>query len=334
MKRQVKKILFTGILQVETVTTEEEFPNELYHDDLLLETEMTLVSPGTEMDCLNGRGAGGAVFPVCLGYSAVCRVLETGTEATEFKAGDRVLVYHSRHASLMVKNKSDVVPIPEKLSSEEAVFAVVGAMGLQGTRKTKIELGIPAMVMGLGLLGQVALQGAALSGAYPLIGLDFNPARRQLALESGADYAFSPDEPGLTEKIKEITRGGVLATVEVTGNPQALLQALACSAPLARVALTGCSRTPTREIDFYHLVHCPGIEIIGGHNFVRPRDQSRRDYWTMRDDMRMIMDFTAAGKMNTSKFISVITEPENAKTVYQRFIDRDPGILGAVFKWQ
>jgi len=331
---KAKKILFTGIGQVETSSYDFEMPKELQRDALFLKTEYTLVSPGTEMDCLLGR-AGGDHFPKCLGYSAVCRVLARGAEVSEFKEGDHVLVYHSHHDAYQLKDKADLALVPEGLNPVEAIFAVVGCMGFQGVRKVKPELGEAFLVMGLGLLGQIASQCAALSGAFPLIAIDYNPQRRRIALEHGVNAAFSPDEPNLIDKVKELTwQGrGVNCAVEITGNPQAVNQALKMTAPLGRIALVGCSRTPTKEIDFYNDVHRPGIQLIGAHNFVRPQQDSYPGYWTMRRDMALLMELIKAGKLNTKCLLSTIASPDDAPAVYQRFIDRDPGILGAVFDW-
>ncbi len=300
--------------------------------EVLLKTGVTLISPGTERACLLNQ-TDCKTWPRILGYSAVCTVIEAGEE-TEFAAGDRVAVYHSIHASHQIKHQSDLVRIdyPE-LPSEEAVFAIVAAMGLQGVRKVRPELGESLMVMGQGLLGNFALQCARLSGAFPLIALDFNPERRKQALESGADYAFSPDEPELEKKIRGITQGGVNAVVEVTGAPEAVKQGLQCMAPMGRIALVGCSRTPTEELDFYHLVHKPGITVIGAHNFARPKQDTYPGYWTMREDMKMLLRYFNAGRIQVRPLITAIAEPEDAPAIYERLAQGDPAIMGTMFKW-
>lgn len=329
-----RRICFTSVGKVEVLESEWQVPDPLFRDDLLLQTEYTLISPGTELDCLLGR-IDNREYPKCLGYSAVARVLQKGDEATEFQAGDRVLVYHSQHAQFLLKNKADCVKIPDGLPSEEAIFAVVGAMGFQGVRKIRPELGESMLVMGLGLLGQIAAQTAALSGAFPLLALDYNPFRRELALHHGVDAAFSPDHPELESVIRSHTgERGVKGLVEVTGSPQAIQFALQVMAPFGRIALVGCSRTPTENIDFYHTVHRPGIQILGAHNFVRPKQDSYPGYWTMAEDMRILMELIAAGRLNTRDLISEIASPQQAPEMYQRFVNRDEKALGILFDWR
>ena len=161
--------MFTGVGKVELVSEEFSPPELLSRDELLLKTEHTLISQGTEMDCLMNRIATQTQYPKNLGYSAVAIVLQCGSEVTEFQEGDRVLVYHSSHSDYLIKNRKDLVRVPNGLAGEEAVLAVVGAMGFQGLRKIRPELGETIMVMGLGLLGQISAQTAALSGAFPLL---------------------------------------------------------------------------------------------------------------------------------------------------------------------
>lgn len=299
---------------------------------VLLESDCTLISPGTERDCLLGR-AGGA-FPKYLGYSGVARVLETG-EGSRLHAGDRVVVYHGIHASHLVKQESDLIRIEnDALPSASAVFSVVAAMGLQGLRRTRPEFGESVMVMGLGLLGLFALQCARLSGALPLIALDGNPIRRKLAAELGADLALSPEDSDWADRVREATRGGAAVVLEVTGSPEAVNQGLRCMAPGGRIALVGCSRTPTREVDFYRDVHRPGITIYGAHNMARPQEDCRPGCWTMRADVSLLLRAFAAGRVRTALLVTDDLKPEQAAETFRRLAEGDASMLGAVFHWK
>lgn len=307
---------------------------ELRPDEVLLETECTLVSPGTERACLLGT-AGGKSFPKRLGYSAVANVLEAGRESG-FHEGERVAVYHSCHASLLRKSSGDLVRIPDDtLPSSAAVFCIIGAMGLQGMRRARPDFGESMAVMGLGVLGLFAVRCGCLGGLFPLIALDFNEKRRKIAVEFGADAAFSPGDPELVAKIRRLTGGkGCDIVVEVTGNPDALNGALDFTAPYGRVTLTGCSRTPTKEIDFYNKVHRPGISIIGAHNMARPGFNARPGCWTMREDMALLLRLFSAGRIHPERLITEICPPTAAPEVFTRLAQGDPEMLGVLFDWK
>ena len=313
-----------------------DFPNpaDIAPDMVYLKTICTLISPGTEFACINGSVSKNQ-FPMTLGYSAVATVMAVGANVTRFAVGDRCLCYHSAHRNYQLMPEHKLVKIVhDSLPSEEAVYCVVGCMGFQGVRRCRPEFGESLMVMGLGLLGQFAVQTAHLSGCFPVIALDYNEKRRQIALESGADYAFSPGDPELEEKVRAVTDGkGADSVIEVTGNPQAVVQGLKLTARFGRVSLVGCSRTPTENIDFYNLVHRPGISIIGAHNQARPMDDRRPGVWTMAEDMALLLKYMDAGRLQCKKLHTMTADPADAPEIYDRVYKRDPDLLGVVFDW-
>lgn len=304
---------------------------------VLLETDYTLISPGTERDGFLGLAntQGGAPFPRHPGYSAVGRILSVGDGVADLAPGDRVIAYHSGHASHAVKISRHVVRIDDDtLDPTTAVFAIIASMGLQGVRKLRPELGESVMVMGLGLLGLFAVQFARLGGALPALALDFSAARRDLALKLGADHAFAPDADNLAATIKALTGKGVNAVAEITGSPAAVKQALGLMAPLGRIALVGCSRTPTAEVDFYNDVHKPGITLIGAHNFVRPAEDSHPGYWTLRDDLKLILRLFSAGRLHAAPLIADILAPQQAPDAYRRITETETNPPGILFDWR
>jgi len=304
--------------------------------EVLLESEYTVVSAGTERANLMNLPNTSLKFPYHPGYSGVGRAIATGEGVENVKIGDRVLWNHIGHRSHAIQRAADLIVVSDdRIDSLDAAFVVIGQMGLQGVRKLQLELGESAMVIGLGILGIFATQAAVLNGAIPVIVSDFDEKRRDLALTLGADHAFSPDEENLADKIKELTRGkGADAIVEVTGAAVALQQALTYVAREGRISLTGCTRISDASIDFYRYVHREGVRLIGAHAFVRPQVDSRPGYWTAHDDYRTILAFMAAGKMEAQPIVSEIVSPADAPAVYTRLAEVKHPPLGIVFDWK
>lgn len=330
---KVKSIVFVARGKAEFRETEVEAYENPGPNQVLLKTDCTLISPGTELYCLdicNERRQ------MTLGYSAVARVMKTGSNVKNFREGDRCLCYHSCHQNYQLMPEDNLVRIEDDgLPSEDAVFCVVGCMGFQGVRRCRPEFGESLMVMGLGLLGQFAVQTSRQSGCFPVIGLDFMEDRRKIAMELGADAVFSPDDPELREKVLQLTGGrGCDSVVEVTGNPQAVVQGLQLTAKFGRFSLVGCNRTPTEKIDFYNLVHRPGISVIGAHNMARPLQERQPGVWTMREDMAVLLRSMSSGRLRSRPLLSMIADPAEAPGIYDRLFARDPGLLGVVFDWK
>ena len=329
---KTKKILFTAVHQAELREVEI---GEVGEGDVLVEMEYTVISGGTERACILGMQNTAQTFPTSLGYCGIGRVLETGNAVKSVCAGDRVLVYHGNHAKYNIRPEEKITKVEDdSLPSLDAAFTIIASMGLGGVRKLEIELGESAMVMGLGLLGIFSVQFCRLNGANPVIAVDPNPKRRELALATGADYALDPTEADFVERVKMLTKGkGVRATVEVTGIAKALNQALQCASPMGRISLLGCTRISDCPIDYYQQVHRPGIKLIGAHNFVRPKVESYPHHWTHHDDCRAILDMISSGRLKVSPIVSRIVSPEDAREIFNELCD-DPNFpLGTVFDW-
>lgn len=303
-------------------------------DEVLVRTLYTVLSAGTEKAFLLGESNTGGPFPRYLGYSACARVEACGDAVKSLKVGQRVIVYHGGHQTHTIQKESALHPVHKGVDSLDAAMVVIASMGLQGVRKSRLELGESGLVLGLGLLGLFAVQTMKAAGGSPVIAVDFSGKRLDLAMELGTQYGFSPEDPQLAQKVREVTRGrGANAVVEVTGSESALPLALKLASERGRIVLAGCTRQSTQPIDFYQLVHKPGVSIIGGHNYIRPDMDSSPGYWTRADDYRTLMDLILDGRVRVKPMISQVVPPEDCEAVYNRLArDRDFP-LGTVFDW-
>lgn len=329
-----KKIVFTSFHRAELLEVEI---SPLQENDVLTEMEYTVVSGGTERaNIMAMPNAGENKFPKHLGYCGVGRVIKIGEKVTSVSVGDRVLVYHGKHMKYSVQTEARVTKIEDdRIRSLDAAFVIIASMGLGGVRKLEVELGESAMVMGLGLLGQFSVQFLRLSGACPVIAVDPNPDRRNLALKLGADVALDPTEGDFSQRVKDLTGGkGVNACVEVTGISSAMMQALECASWMGRIALLGCTRVSDCSIDFYQSVHRPGVKLIGAHNFVRPKVESYPHHWTHGDDCKAILKMIGAGRIQVAPIVSRVVSPEECGTIYDQLCDDPAFPIGTVFDWR
>ena len=327
-----KQIFFTDVHKAELLENEV---GKVKENEVLTKMEYTVVSGGTERACILGMNNTPQNYPMSLGYCGVGYVEEVGSGVNKVSVGDRVLVYHGCHSKYNIRPESDITKVENNaISSLEAAFVIIASMGLGGVRKLEIELGESAMVMGQGLLGIFATQFLRLSGANPVIAVDLNPQRRELALKLGADYAFDPSDENFVQKVKDATKGkGVKGCVEVTGVASAMKQALDCASWMGRISLLGCTRVSDCPIDYYQQVHRPGIKLIGAHNFVRPKHESYPHHWTHHDDCNAILDMIASNRIQVEPIVSRVESPVDAPRIYNELCDDKDFPLGTVFDW-
>ncbi len=134
-----------------------------------------------------------------LGYSLCGVVVEVGRGAEELKVGQMVACAgndFALHAELNWVPRNLCVPVPEGVEPTLAAFATVGAIAMHGVRRAESQLGDTACVIGLGLVGQLAVQLMVASGVR-VVGLDVMPDRCRLAEQAGAIACDAPDSQGL-----------------------------------------------------------------------------------------------------------------------------------------
>ena len=147
-----------------------------------------------------------------LGYSLCGVVTEVGRGAEEFHVGQLVAAAgneHALHAELNWVPGNLCVPVPRGVAPEHAAFSTVGAIAMQGVRQAEAQLGETAVVIGLGLVGQLVVRLLVASGVK-VIGIDLVPDRCELAEKAGALRCGAPTDEGLqviTEALAELTGG-------------------------------------------------------------------------------------------------------------------------------
>ncbi len=335
-----KQIVFVEKNKAELLDVEGQ---TLKPNQVRVKTIFSTISNGTERANITGNPTVGintkptdeAVFPRFSGYSTSGIVVEKGEDVKNLEIGDKVAMYWTTHRSYNVVDEKNAVKIEsDNVSLEEASMAHIGAFPLAAIRKTRLEIGESAMVMGLGILGLMAVQFAHAAGAVPVIAVDPVAERREKALKFGADYAFDPFDEDFAEKVKAVTNGGVNAAIEVTGQGAGLDETLDCMAKFGRVALLGCTRNSDFTIDYYRKVHGPGITLIGAHTIARPVNDSYPGYFTTADDIKSILKLCANNRINLKDTVEETHSPDECAVVYDRLVNDSNFPTVVQFDWE
>lgn len=318
-----KAIVFTQAYKAELL--EEPIP-EPGAGEVLVKLAVSTISSGTERANLVGdvnvsiaRDASPVpVFPRRNGYSSSGVVELVGEGVTSLKPGDRVAMSWTTHSQYVCKNVNEVYRLDDETDFHEAALWHIGTFPLAAIRKCRLEFGESAIVMGMGVLGMMAVKLLRQAGAVPVIAVDPVLEKREKALEIGADYAFDPFDSDFEKQVRGVTGSGVNVAIEVTGNGKALDQVLDCMAKFGRVALLGCTRHSDFTIDYYKKVHGPGITLVGAHTMARPDRESSAGWWTTRDDVLAIQRMVKSGRLEFASMIGEIHSPVEAPEVYTR----------------
>jgi len=233
---------------------------------LLVENLYSLISSGTEMSSLKyptklakgmrlikERGifetykivSGMLEAGVTPGYSSCGRVIKVGTNIKDIKEGDLVACSGANlasHAEIVSVPRNLAVRIPEGVNLEEAASITLGAIALQGVRQADLRVGESAVVIGLGLVGQITSQ-ILLASGVKVIGIEISKTRIKKAQENGLQFAFSLTNKNLINEINRLTNfqgaDATIITASGTENNAIINQAMGLTRKRGKVVVVG-----------------------------------------------------------------------------------------------
>jgi polar amino acid transport system substrate-binding protein len=278
-----------------------------------------------------------------LGYSSSGVVLAVGGLVDGIEPGDRVAcggVGYANHAEVAAVPRNLVVKVPAGVSDEEAAFATLGAIALQGVRLADPKLGEAVLVLGLGLLGQIAVQLLRANGCR-VLGTDLDPSLVALAERFGAVGIPAADAP---RACREHTAGmGVDAVLVCAGTAsnQPIELCGEVTREKGRVVVVGAVRMDIPREDYFRKEISVVISRSYGPGRYDPQyEESGHDYpfgyvrFTEQRNMQTIVDLIATGRLDVKGLITHRFALEDAARAYALIEGekREP-YLGIVFRY-
>ena len=291
--------------------------------EVLIEVKSSLISPGTEL----GGIARMRKYPrpddkPCkFGYSNAGIVIKQGQGCEDIPIGLEVAcmgVDYALHSDYACIPRNLLVCKPKELSFPEAAFAHLGATAMQAIRRARLQLGENFLIVGLGIVGQLAVQMGKLSGTH-VMGMDLIPMRLDLAKRGGADLVINPKEKDPLKCADEFTRhyGLDCALIALGGDATEIMKqvsAMMKTAPdthrMGRIVIVGGANFQTQgwptamgNVDIR-------ISSRTGPGYHDEKYEHGEDYppvfvqWTTKRNMEEVLRFTAAGNINLKMLIT------------------------------
>ena len=262
-----------------------------------------------------------------IGYSSAGIVDEVGEGVDGIAPGDRVACGGggwANHAEVVTIPRNLVVPVPEGVSLEDAAYATVGAIALHGVRQSGAALGDSVGVIGLGLVGQLAVRLLQANGCR-VVGIDLDEAAVELARSAGA-VALSRGEPGLPGAIRSATRGlGLDAVLLCASSPSSdpLELAVALARDRGRIVVVGETRIDVGRAAMYEKeLELRMSRSYGAGRYDRDYEERGRDLpagyvrWTEQRNMQAFLDLVASGRVAPSGLTTHRFPVEEASAAY------------------
>lgn len=279
--------------------------------------------------------------PIPLGYCNVGRVVEVGHGAAEFRQGDRV-VSNGSHAEFVAAGRNLCARIPELVGDDEAVFAPLAAIALQGLRLANPTLGERVCVIGLGLIGLIAVQLLRANGCK-VLAVDPDPAKSALAKRFGAEVADVSAGADVLQIANAFSEGqGVDAVLiaAATDSNEPVQQAAQMCRQRGRVVLIGVTGLELDRADFYKKeisfqVSCS----YGPGRYDEVYENCGVDYpfglvrWTEQRNLQAVLQLMESAQLNVRPLISHRFLFAAAAAAYDLLADRGQPSLGIVLDY-
>jgi 2-desacetyl-2-hydroxyethyl bacteriochlorophyllide A dehydrogenase len=332
------RVVFTGPGSAETESFTVPQPGE---HQVLVRTECSLISAGTELTSLLGQLSGHPGYPVHPGYSSVGIVEAVGGDVEQPKVGQRLLTMasHTSHHLLDLTPGRAGGPayweaVPDAIAPEEAAFAILGSVALHGVRKAALQPGEAVAVFGQGVVGQLTTQLVRWSGSYPIVALDLFDERLERARQSGADVLVNPSKRDPVEAIAAATGGrGADALFEATRGGSALPTMMRAAAQGARLLVVGS--IPDRiELDPFTDLQLKELQIIGCFQPAAPIYGHPYFPWTQTRNRRVFLGMLERGEVKVQHLITHRVPYYAAPKAYTMIAKGRTGWLGIIIDWQ
>lgn len=332
---------------------------------ILVKVAYSCISPGTEMTTLKGsgeplykrlikkpeylkkvydlvkekgiiqaksllKGKVEAAYPI--GYSASGTVVAVGQNVIGILPGDKVACAgagHANHAEYIDVPVNLVVKLPEGMDLSEASTVTLGAIALQGVRRTNPLIGERVVVFGLGILGQLTVQLLKNNGCI-VIGIDVDQTRVELAMKNGMDVGINAVQFDSVERVLKNTghygADAVIITAAASGDT-IIDQAMKMCRKKGRVVLVGSVSLAFSREEFYK----KEIDFListsyGPGRYDEVYEDEGMDYpfayvrWTENRNMEEYLRLIHVKKISLSHFTNNSFTVNDAPLVYEQLV--------------
>ncbi|HQW22925.1 MAG TPA: bi-domain-containing oxidoreductase [Bacteroidia bacterium] len=282
--------------------------------------------------------------PSPLGYCCAGEVIAVASDVKDFRIGDFVACGGNTavHAEVVAVPVNLCVKISNDVNIRDAAFATLGAIAMQGIRQADLRLGENAVVIGLGLIGQLTIQMLNAAGIRT-IGIDIDERMVQLASANGCELSINRRSETLENDVLDFTAGhGTDAVIITAGtdstDPVDLAGAL--SRKKGKVVIVGAVPTGFKRANYFKKeLELKMSSSYGPGRYDREYEEEGIDYpyayvrWTENRNMEAFVELLRKGKLNIAGLITHEYPFSKAEDAYKVIVEKTEPFTGMVLKY-
>jgi L-iditol 2-dehydrogenase len=283
--------------------------------------------------------------PLIMGHEASGEIVELGSAVTDWQPGDRVTfdstIYplndwftlkgrynlsdnrkvlgvapkeykrHGAFAEYVAIPEHILYKLPENVSFEQAAFVEPVAVAAHAVKRSNVQVGQSALVIGTGMVGMFVVKMLEIAGANPIIAIDVDDSKLEMAKEFGATHIGNSQEKNLFEKILQVTKHrGADFGFEVVGISETVNLCINNLRKGGTAVLVG-NVSPKVEMPLQKIVTTE-ISVLGS--------------CAINGEYELVLDLMASGKIQVEKMISKVAPLSEGAAWFKRLYHKEPGL--------
>jgi len=303
---------------------------------------------GSDVHGLDGS-TGRRIPPVVMGHEAAGVISEVGRDVKAWKPGDRVTFdstvscgacHFCRQGDINLCDNRQVLGVscgdyrrngafaeyvavpenilyrlPDGLAFEHAAMIEAVSIAVHAVNLTPRSLGDTAVVVGSGMIGQLAVQAAKVAGFSRVFAVDIDDAKLEMARKLGADEVFNSKNTDAAKEIAERTGGrGADAALEAVGATDPIRTAISCVRKGGTVTLIG-NITPKIELPLQPVV---------------TREIRRQGSCASSGEYPACIELLSSGKIRVDSMISARSPLDDAASWFDRLYRHEPNLMKVI----
>lgn len=250
-----------------------------------------------------------------LGYSSSGFVMQVGSSVARFQPGDRVACAgagYASHSEINFVPANLAVRVPDNVSLQAASLTTIGAIAVQGVRQANVTFGETVAVIGVGLVGVLAIQVLRAAGCR-VIAIDVSRERANQSMAFGAHLGLSTTEPALENTTKTFSRYGVDAALitAATRSADPLELAAKLLRDRGRISIIGDVGMGVSRANMYRKeISLAMSRSYGPGRYDSNYEEGGQDYpigfvrWTEKRNMEAFLDLLSSGSIQIEPLLA------------------------------
>lgn len=336
----------------------------LESNEVLVETQFSSISPGTELRTLAGKEKHAMPFPLIPGYSTVGKIADFGRNVRGLTAGSRVYLRGGRplgsglgsswggHARHLIVPEEEIFLLPQHADGPSATLSALLATALHGVDLAQVRIREQVAVVGLGLVGQLCARLLQYCGAH-VVATDLVEHRRVVAERAGIPVVAPSGD--LRQAFGAHFPHGAEAVLDATGSSRAmagsikLLRQRPRQDPCGESVGNGPESADTSMFEVLrkksHLQNAwRGPRLIAQGSYADPITVNYYDLFDNEvgfivprvhemKDMHRALELLVESRFNLDGLISEVVPYSKAAESYRRLQEQPESVITICFDW-